>query len=81
MANQVMYGFANLAGLFDQKVADNMIPTINDAIQSTVDEHNRQLDTLFGLFIKRTTEFKVRYKTPTIARLQPLDTKDRKSVV
>lgn len=77
MANQVMYGFANLAGLFDQKVADNMIPTINDAIQSTVDEHNRQLDTLFGLFIKRTTEFKVRYKTPTIARLQPLDTNGR----
>lgn len=77
MANQVLYGFYDLQSIFDQRVSDTTIPQINRAIQITVDEHNRQLASLFGLFIKRTTDFKVRYQSATLARLQPLDQNGR----
>lgn len=77
MANQVMYGFENLASLFDRRVEDVGVDTVYEAIQRTIDEHNRQMDALIGLFVERTTDFKRRYRTPSASRLQPLDENGR----
>lgn len=69
----VPYGFINLQNVYDQRVEEVGIPQINAAIDATLAEHNRQLASLMNLFAEQTTEYKVRYKTPTAARLQPLD--------
>lgn len=77
MANQVMYGFENLTSVFDRRVEDVGVMTVYEAIQRTIDEHNRQMNALIALFVERTTEFKRRYRTPSVSRLQPLDENGR----
>ena len=77
MANQVLYGFTNLKDHFSQKIEDVGVAVVNDAIDETVAEHNRQMDALVGLFADPTTAYKVRYRTPAAARLQPLDENGR----
>jgi hypothetical protein len=77
MANQVLYGFVNLQNVFGQRIDQVGVRVIADAIQATVDEHNRQMEALLGLFVRRTTDFKTRFKSPALARLQPLDEQGR----
>jgi hypothetical protein len=72
MANQVVWGFYDLQSIFDQRVSDN-VDVVSSAIDDTVAEHNRQMDALMALFVRRTTEFKVRFRSATTASLQPLD--------
>lgn len=76
MANQVIWGFYDLQSIFDQRVSDN-VPAVSSAIDEAVAEHNRQMDALVALFVTRTTEFKVRFRTATTANLQPLDQNGR----
>lgn len=73
MPNQVVYGFHRLADVFAEKINTVGIPVINQAIDATLAEHNRQLNTFMNLFVDRTTDYKRRYKTPAAARLQPID--------
>jgi hypothetical protein len=77
MANQILYGFVNLKDVFGQRVDDVGVGVVNDAIDATVAEHNRQMETLLSLFVTPTTEYKIRYRTPGAARLQPLDENGR----
>lgn len=77
MANQVLYGFMNVQDIFGQRVADSNLRVINAAVDATLAEHNRQMETLLNLFTFRTTEHQVRFRTPTLARLQPLDESGR----
>lgn len=73
MANQVLYGFYDLESVFEERVNEVGVDTVATAITAAVTEHNRQMDALMSLFAERTTDFKVRFQTPTAARLQPLD--------
>lgn len=77
MANQVAYGFTNLKDMFTLRVAEAGVDVVNTAIQQSVDEHNRQIAALMGLFVTPVTKPQMRYKTPTAARLQPLDESGR----
>ena len=77
MPNQVLYGFMNLKDAFSQRVEDVGVQVVNDAIDATIAEHNEQLTNLMSLFVDRTTQYKVRYKTPGAASLQPLDENGR----
>ena len=77
MANAILYGFVNLKDVFGQRVDDVGVQVVNDAIDETLAEHNRQMQTLLSLFTSPTTEYKVRYRTPGAARLQPLDESGR----
>ena len=72
-----LYGFVNLQDLFNRRVTEVGVEVVNQAIDATVAEHNRQINALMSLFAERTTQFKVKYNTPTIARLQPLDDRGR----
>ncbi len=72
-ANTVLYGFMNLKDVFNARVEDVGVGVVNTAIDQTLAEHNRQLAALTELFAASTTEYKVRFKTPVNARLQPLD--------
>lgn len=73
----ILYGFTNLKDVFAQRVDDVGVAVVNDAIDATIAEHNRQLAALVGLFATPTTEYKIRYRTPVAARLQPLDESGR----
>lgn len=75
--NQVLYGFLNLKEVFLETIEDVGIPQVYDAITQSVTEHNRQLNSLTSLFVMNTSEYKVRYYTPSVARLQPLDENGR----
>lgn len=75
--NQVLYGFVNLKDVFSQRVEDVGVPVVNAAIDETLAEHNQQLMNLMSLFVDRTTQYKVRYRTPVAASLQPLDENGR----
>ncbi len=77
MANQVAYGFTNLKDMFAERVAEAGVDVVNTAIQQSVDEHNRQIAALMSLFVSPVTKPQLRYKTPTAARLQPLDESGR----
>ena len=72
MANQVAYGFMNLAEIMGRRVTEVGVSVVTDAIEQSVAEHNRQMDAILALFVERTTDFKIRYRTPIPARLQPL---------
>lgn len=77
MANAVLYGFMGLKDLFDRRLTQVGTSVVNQAIQASVAEHNRQMAAFLSLFARPTTDFKVRYTTPTAARLQPLDANGR----
>jgi hypothetical protein len=77
MANQVLYGFMNLKDAFNSRVEDVGIGLVNAAIDETLAEHTRQLTNLMSLFVDPTQEYKLRYKTPGAASLQPLDENGR----
>lgn len=73
MPNQVLYGFHELKDIFTDRIVGNTIRLVDTAIQQAVEEHNRQLDALLGLFVERTTEPQLRYLQGANMRLQPLD--------
>jgi hypothetical protein len=73
MANAILYGFHNLRDLLTERVTANNFQEVNQAIDATLQEHNRQMMALLALFAEPTTEYQVRYKSPKAKRLQPLD--------
>lgn len=77
MPNQMLYGFHTLADVAARTVTEVGVEQVSGAVQQAVAEHNRQLDALFGLFITRTTGFKVKYWQAAGTRLQPLDEQGR----
>lgn len=73
MANQVLYGFHSLKDVFARRVTEVGVDVVSAAISASVAEHNRQIDALLAMFARRTTDFKERYKTANVARLQGAD--------
>lgn len=67
MAQQVMYGFHNLRDVFGNRAVD--VPEVREAIQLTIDDHNRAIDSLLDLFTDRTDVSKRRFRSATAARL------------
>lgn len=77
MANVIAYGFYDLRNIFDQRVSDENIPQIRDAITRTLEEYNRQHNAMLACFADPTTQFQRTYKQLQGARLQPLDDNGR----
>lgn len=73
MANQTLYGFLNLESEFDLRVDEVGIEAVQNAIDASVAEHNRQVQALLSMFVQRTDVAQIRYETPVAGRLQPLD--------
>jgi hypothetical protein len=66
-------GFIALQDILDQRVTDDLIPQINTAFEQSIAVHNQMTDQMLNLFVRRTTDFKIRYTSPVAASLQPLD--------
>ena len=69
----LLYGFESLKDLATRRVTEIGVGMVNKAINQSVIEHNRQMEAIMSLLAKPMTEFKVTYRTPTAARLTPLD--------
>lgn len=76
-ANQTLYGFHTIKDLAQDRLTDQLIPVVSEAIQKALAEYERQKDSFLALFVKRTTEHKLRFKTTAKMRLQPLDEQGR----
>lgn len=77
MANQVLYGFHALSDVLGNRLSTVDAELISSAIQQSVDEHNRQMTSLMGLFVDPVTSATERYKQTGPIRLQPLDENGR----
>ncbi len=77
MANQLIYGFHDLKDVADKQVNEVGVRVVNEAVQQARDEHQRQVEALTGLFLTKTTEYKVKFKSNSKQRLQPLDDNGR----
>ena len=77
MPNPVLFGFWDLQHLFAQRATNQRIPEITTAVDRSIAEHNRQFAAFMALFVRRTTEYKLRYVTRGSDRLQPLDENGR----
>lgn len=73
MANILGYGFRDLRDQADSQITEQLIPVINTAITETVAFHNEEMDRVLSVFVKKTTDHALRYRTPADAKLQPLD--------
>src|SRR5690606_35663422 len=71
------YGFENLTSRMSERVTTIGVDDVLDAINQSLEEHNRQLNALVGLFAETTTDFQTQYRTPVHYRLQPLDENGR----
>ena len=67
------FGFVGYEDLADERVVDGNIRIVNEAIQASVDEHNRQVSAALTDLVERTTEYTARYKVGGSGTLQPLD--------
>jgi hypothetical protein len=77
MANQVLYGFHALRDVFKQRVSNVNIQVINQAVDQSLQEHNRQIGALLALLVQSVPKPTLRYKQGGIRRLQPLDQNGR----
>src|SRR5690349_1473464 len=73
MTNVVAYGYIDLEYLFDQRVSNQMVPTIQTAIEVSYREHNRIINAMLAELAQRTTKYKINYLIPSGKKLQPLD--------
>lgn len=72
MANSIAYGFIGLKDLFPTKVSANP-QIVQDAIEDSIAEYERQLDELLDALVFMTTEDSFKYSLPGDADMQPLD--------
>ena len=72
MANQIAYGFYSLLDKFPDPVT-TVLTDINTAIDATIAEHNRQIETLYSLFCAKTTDAQAQFKCPALGRLMGAD--------
>lgn len=70
---ELLNGFMNLKDVVNNRVTGDLIPTVTDAIDRTLAEHTKVTEDMMKLWVKKTTEYKVRFKSPVAAKLQPLD--------
>lgn len=73
MANTLAWGFVGLEHLFSQRLTAVGSEVISNAIQQSVDEHNRQVAAILTELAAPTDLFKTRFLLPGAGTLQPLD--------
>ena len=67
------FGFVGMEDLADQRVIDGNVQTVNAAIATSVEEHNRQVAAALAELAETTTEYSTRYMIGGSGTLQPLD--------
>lgn len=73
MPNQVVYGFHAVQDNFSDLVTTVGTAVIDNAIDQAMAEHNRQMNALASLFVRRVTAPQTVFRTPGLTRNQPLD--------
>lgn len=77
MANALLYGFYQLKDVANQRAIQVRSDILRTAIIASVAEHNQVVNNLIGLFAQPTTDYKIRFRSPTNGRLQAGDENSR----
>lgn len=73
MANTLAYGFVGLENLFVDRVSDENIEVVREAIAQSTAEHNRQVEGVMAEFVEPTEDYTARFKLAGGGTMQPLD--------
>ena len=73
MPNQLAYGFVSLEEVFGRRLNELNAGVVDTAVQASLAEHNRQVNSLLALTTGRTTLAQERFYLPGAGTLQPLD--------
>jgi hypothetical protein len=77
MPNQVAYGFHRLADVRERRISEVGIDILDQAVRQSFDEHTRNLNQMMENFVRRTSDYKLLYKSAQNTRLQPGDEDSR----
>ena len=70
MPNAIPYGFYRLADLENQRISEVGVSRVETAVRQSIDEHNRNLNAMLNVFVRKTTDYKIKYSLPGATRLQ-----------
>ena len=73
MANTLAYGFVGLENLFVDRVSDENVEVVREAIAQSTAEHNRQVAAIAAEFVEETEDYSARFKMSGGGTMQPLD--------
>lgn len=73
MANDMAWGFIDIAYLFAEKVTSAVVPVIHDAIRVSYEQHNRVVDEMLRELVEVGTAPEVGFSQPSNSELQMLD--------
>ena len=73
MANAVAYGFVGKEHLFNERVTQDNVREVRDAIAASVAYHNDQVNRIMSELVETTTEHQVRFRYGNGGTLQPID--------
>lgn len=73
MANVAAYGLFNRRDVADRLITEVGVGEVFTAIDQTLAQHNAEMNAMMSLFVRRTTDFQLNYRTPATNRLQALD--------
>lgn len=73
MPNAALYGFHNLTNVWDLPTTEVDARLIDDAIVAARNYHNTNTNAALDLFVQRTTEFKLAFRSRSGTRNQPID--------
>jgi len=63
----------NLKDVWNFRITQVGVGLVDNAINQSLAEHNRQMDAMMSLFVETTTDFKTTFVAPQVGRLQGLD--------
>lgn len=69
----IAYGFLDLADVMQRRINEVDVGLIRNAIDATIQEHNRVLEAMLSTLASKTTSAKERVLVPGQQELQPLD--------
>lgn len=73
MANTLAYGFVGLENMFAERVTDDNVEQVREAIGASLAEHNRQVAAISSELVQVTEKYSARFYLPGAGTLQPLD--------
>jgi hypothetical protein len=72
-ANDVLYGFVQLADQFGERISQIGEQSVAAAIGLTVERHNADINRMIRMFASPTEDYQIRYSGLGVGELQPLD--------
>lgn len=71
--NDVAFGFIGQEDIFNERITDRIIPTMQTAVVQSAAEHTRVLNAMMSELVQPVTDYSINYQLADGGELQPLD--------